>query len=239
MATFVASVSPVRAHHGDIHPSKSAECSRCPTARADTAPDRIFAADIDHRMAGQKLHEMLRHANRAHARAAAAVRNAKCLVQIQMAHVRADVARAAKPDLRVHVRAVHDKPARRCAWMISQISRIVSSNTPCVDGYVTISAARSLACASALALQIGHVDVAVRRRIATDHDLHPRHDRAGGIGAVRGLRNETDIAMRLAARFMICADHQQARRIRPANRRSAASEMPANPVISASHSSSC
>ena len=58
-------------------------------------------------MAGQKLHEMFRHANRPDARAAAAVRNAKRLVQIQMADVRADVARAAKADLRVHVRAVH------------------------------------------------------------------------------------------------------------------------------------
>ena len=41
------------------------------------------------------------------ARAAAAVRDAKCFVQIQMANVGADVARPAETDLRVHVRAVH------------------------------------------------------------------------------------------------------------------------------------
>ena len=50
---------------------------------------------------------MLRHADRAHARAAAAVRNAERLVQVEVADVGADVARAAQADLRVHVRAVH------------------------------------------------------------------------------------------------------------------------------------
>ena len=55
----------------------------------------------------QKRSEMLRHADRPDARAAAAVRDAKRFVQIQMANVRADVARPAKADLRVHVRAIH------------------------------------------------------------------------------------------------------------------------------------
>ena len=65
-------------------------------------------------MAGQKWNQMFRHANRPDARAAAAVRNAKRLVQIQMAHVRADEAGRGQADLRVHVRAVHiDLPAVR------------------------------------------------------------------------------------------------------------------------------
>ena len=75
-------------------------------AAADGA-DGIFAAEIDDVVAGQKFHEMFRHANRPDARAAAAVRNAKRLVQIQMADVRADEAGRVKADLRVHVRAVH------------------------------------------------------------------------------------------------------------------------------------
>ena len=50
---------------------------------------------------------MFRHADRADAGTAAAVRNAKGLVQIEMANIRADVARPAKADLRVHVRAIH------------------------------------------------------------------------------------------------------------------------------------
>ena len=50
---------------------------------------------------------MLGDADRPHARAAAAVRNAECLVQIEMANIRADVAGAAEADLRIHVRAIH------------------------------------------------------------------------------------------------------------------------------------
>ena len=50
---------------------------------------------------------MRRHANRPHARPAAAVRNAESFVQVQMADVRAHVTRPAKSDLRVHIRAVH------------------------------------------------------------------------------------------------------------------------------------
>jgi hypothetical protein len=53
-------------------------------------------------------------------------------------------------------------------------------------------------------------------------DFHAGHHRAGGIRAVRGDRDQANVAMRLAARFVIAADDQQARRIRPANRRSAA-----------------
>ena len=59
------------------------------------------------RIAGKKRHEMLRHADRSHARPAAAVRDAEGLVQIEVADVRADVAGRGQADLRVHVRAVH------------------------------------------------------------------------------------------------------------------------------------
>ena len=37
-----------------------------------------------------------------------------------------------------------------CSWTIAQIDWMRSSNTPCVEGYVTISAARSAECSSAL-----------------------------------------------------------------------------------------
>ncbi len=49
---------------------------------------------------------MLRHSNRSHAWAAAAVGATKGLVQIQMADIRAVIARSTKAHLRVHVRAV-------------------------------------------------------------------------------------------------------------------------------------
>jgi hypothetical protein len=84
-------------------------------------------------MAGQKFRQMLRHANRPHAGTAAAVRNAKGLVQIDMADVRPDAAGTAQADLRVHVRAVHiDLPAVIVDDLAN--SRMPSSKTPCVEG---------------------------------------------------------------------------------------------------------
>ena len=45
---------------------------------------------------------------------------------------------------------------------------------------------------------------------ATATTFIPAIDGAGGVGAVRGSGNQTDVAVRLAARFVIGADDQQA-----------------------------
>ena len=58
-------------------------------------------------MTRQKRRQVTCDADRSHARATAAVRDRKRLVQIQMADVGADRGRARQPDLRVHVGAVH------------------------------------------------------------------------------------------------------------------------------------
>jgi hypothetical protein len=154
MAYFVASVSPVRAHHGDIHPRNRQDARAAPRRGADRA-DVLFGMICfqprgEHRMARQKVNEMFRHANRPDAGTAAAVRNAKRLVQIQMAHVRADETGRGQTDLRVHVRAVHVNLA---AVRVDDFANLamVSSNTPCVLGYVTMRHDNSLLFASALA----------------------------------------------------------------------------------------
>ena len=93
--------------------------------------------------------------------------------------------------------------------MISQISRMVSSKTPCVDGYVTISAARSFLCASALARKSATSMLPFASH-ATATTFIPAMAALAGIGAVRGSGNQADVAMRLAARFVILANDQQA-----------------------------
>ena len=50
---------------------------------------------------------MFGNADRADSGTAAAMRDAKRFVKIEMANIGADVARPAKADLRVHVRPVH------------------------------------------------------------------------------------------------------------------------------------
>ena len=72
-------------------------------------------------------------ADRAHAGAAAAMRNAESLVQIEMADIGADIAGPGKADLRVQIGAVEIDLA---AMLVDDVADLadVSSNTPCVDG---------------------------------------------------------------------------------------------------------
>ena len=66
----------------------------------------------DEMCAGQVRREMLANRHRAHAGAASAVRNAERLVQVQVRHVRAELARLGEPDQGVEVGAVDvDLPA--------------------------------------------------------------------------------------------------------------------------------
>ena len=77
-----------------------------PHGAADTAPTPCAPPVVTTGLPGRNGDEVLRDADRAHARAAAAVRDAERLVQVQVADVGADVARAREADHRVHVRAV-------------------------------------------------------------------------------------------------------------------------------------
>jgi hypothetical protein len=163
--------------------------ARAAPRRGRNRPDGAFAAEIDDVVAGQKLDEMFRHANRADARSAAAVRDAKGLVQIQMADVRADEAGAGEADLRVHVRAVHVNLA---AVRVDDFANLA-------DGFLEHAVRAGIGDHQAreiglvrlgLRLEVGDVDVAVG--VARDgDDFHAGHDGAGGVRAVRevGMRH--------------------------------------------------
>ena len=58
-------------------------------------------------MRRQELHQVLGHGNRPHPRAAAAVGDAKGLVQIQMAHVNTDFPGPAQSHQGIHIGTVH------------------------------------------------------------------------------------------------------------------------------------
>ena len=142
-------------------------------------------------MPGQKRDQMCRDANGSHAGTAAAVRDAEGFVQVQMADVRADVAGTAEADLGVHVRAVHvDLPAVAMDDLADfldgflehavrgrigdhQRSEIVR------DGLRPWSRRSSTSILPSLVAGNGH-------------DFHAGHDGAGGIGAMRGGRDEAD-----------------------------------------------
>ena len=139
--------------------------------------------------------------------AAAAVRNAKGLVQIQVANIGADVAGAAKTDLGVHVRAIHVNLA---AVGMNDVANFADGGFEnAVGGRVgdhqrgEIVFVRVGFCA-----QIGEIDVAIFQA-GDRHDFESGHHGARRVGAVRGSRNETDIARGFTARRVIFPDRQE------------------------------
>ena len=83
-----------------------------PNGAADTGPTACGVAAIGRGMARQERRQMRLDADRSHAGAAAAMRNAEGLVQIEMADIGAVIAGPRQPDLRIHVGAVEiDLPA--------------------------------------------------------------------------------------------------------------------------------
>ena len=152
---------------------------------------------------------MLRDADRSHARAAAAVRNAKRLVQIEMTNIRADVARPAEADLRIHVRAVHVNLA---AMRVHDFANFADGRFEnAVRGRIGHhERAEIILVLIRFGAQIGEIDVAIFQR-RDRHDFETGHDRAGRIRPVRRVRDETDVAMTFAARGVIFVNREQAR----------------------------
>src|SRR5581483_7314612 len=66
-------------------------------------PDRVRQGAIGRRVARKERLEMRPDSDRAHAGTAAAMWNAKGLVQVEMADIGAVIARARQTDLRIHV----------------------------------------------------------------------------------------------------------------------------------------
>ena len=151
---------------------------------------------------------MRRHADRSHAGSAAAVGDAESLVQVQVADVRADVARAAETDLGVHVGAVHvdlaavlvDDPADLPDRALEDaVGRRVGDH----------QRGERVAVCGGLGPEVLQIDVAPG--VALDrHDLHAGHHRARGVGAVGRLGNEAGGPMGVAPGAVIGPHHQQA-----------------------------
>ncbi len=183
-----------------------------PHGAADNRVDRALAAGLHERMPGQVRRQVRRDADRPHARAAAAVRDRERLVQVEMADVGANRGRTRQTRPARSCWRRPCTPVRRARARCAQMSRISSSNTPCVEGYVIIRHGEAVAVLGRLRAQVVDVDVAVRRR-GDDDDAHAGHRGARRIRAVRRRRDEHDVAVRLAAVAVIRADHHQAREL--------------------------
>ena len=158
-------------------------------------------------MSRKERRQVLHHPDRPHARAAAAVGNAERLVQVQVADVGADVARAAEPDLRVHVGAVHVDLA---AVLVHDAADLPDRPLEHAVGAGIGDHQRGERVPMRRRLRAEIVEVDVAPRVALDrHHLHPRHHRARRIGPVGRLRDEAGDPVRLTPRPVVRADDQQ------------------------------
>ena len=109
-----------------------------------------------------------------------------------MADIRADVRRTAQADLRVHVCAVHiDLSAVGMDDSANFLDRLLKHAVR--RGIGDHQAGEVFFMRLGFGAQIGHVYVAIL--VAGDgNDFQPCHDGAGWVGAVRGGRDEADIA---------------------------------------------
>ena len=199
---------PRRAHHAQEHPGNRDDERAAPGRRADRAV-RLAQSRLAHDgVRREKRREVRRDRDRAHAGAAAAVRNAERLVQVDVAHVGPEIGDAREAGERVQVRAVEVDLAAGGVHPVADLpyrllEHAVGRRVGEHEGADTIAELPDLRG------KVRDVDVAVR--IARDHrDLQPRHVRGRGIGPMRRERDQAHVAMRFAARGLVVADRDEA-----------------------------
>src|SRR5262245_31771077 len=133
-------------------------------------------------MTGQERNKMLFHADRAHARAAPAMRDAKGFVEIEMPDIGAICPRLCKADLRVEIGAVEIDLAAAGMNDAANLANLGFENAMRggISDHDSGEIAGMLLC---LLPQIGEVDIAVTVAI-DDNDFHSGHLRGRRIGAV-------------------------------------------------------
>ena len=203
---FGGAAQPVFTQHLDITIGYGQQHGGAPGGRRH-GRDALVAARRHNRMRGEECPEVLGDADRAYARAAAAVGHGEGLVQVEVADVGADVAGVGQPHLRVHVGAVHvDLPA--CvvhgvhdladAALEHAVRRGVGDHQP----------AQLRTVFPGLGLEVFDVDVAL---VVTGHrdDLHAGHGGRRGVGAVGRGRDQHHVAVALSAALVVGADYHQ------------------------------
>ena len=162
----------------------------------------------DDGVVGQEGRQVRLDADRAHAGAAAAVRDAEGLVQVHVADVGTQLGGAGDADQGVEVGAVEIDLA---AMGVDQGADVLDRGLEHAvgAGVGDHQGGEAVLVLLGLGLEVGEVDIAVRVA-ADDHHAHAGHDRAGGVGAVGGGGDQADVAGLVVAAVVPGADGEQA-----------------------------
>ena len=193
------------AHHADVGPADGED------GRGSVGSGRngaAGAADVgEERVSGKEGDEVLTNADGSHAGSTAAVRDGEGLVKVQMGDVGPVFSRATESNLRVHVGSIE----------VDLTPGLVDEGADVGDGFLEDSVSgwvsdhdggQILAVLVDLGLDVLPPHVAVLVALEWE-DLHARHLSGGGIGAVGGGRDETELAVSLSSTLEVAADGEK------------------------------
>src|SRR6202022_386592 len=141
-------------------------------------------------------------------RAATAVRDAKRLVQIEVAHVGPIVARSSEPDLSIEIGTVEiNLPAERVHNLADRAAVLLEHATGrAIADHNRGKLTGMLLC---LAAQVGEIDVSLRIA-GDDNHVHSGHMGGSRVRAMGGRRDETDVAVAFPVAAVIGANGEEA-----------------------------
>jgi hypothetical protein len=94
------------AHKVNVDPRDGKNRAAAKRSGGDRA-NSIGTTGLDDRMAGEERSKVLSNTDGSHTGSTATVRNTEGLVKVQVANISANVTRAAKSDLSIHVGSIH------------------------------------------------------------------------------------------------------------------------------------
>mmetsp|Transcript_74236 Transcript_74236/g.215090 ORF Transcript_74236/g.215090 Transcript_74236/m.215090 type:complete len:685 (-) Transcript_74236:933-2987(-) len=196
---------PPSAEHRAEHPGDASDARLTPRRGADGP--QVAARRRPHDAVARKVRrEMLPHADGAEARAAAAVRDAEGLVEVQVADVRTDSAGGGEAELGVHVGAVH----------VHLSTVVVDDLADLLDVVLEEGARRGVG--NHERRQAVLVSLAERAELAHVHapgvvdplDFHVAHRGRGRVRAMGRPRDDADVALALADALQVLSDDEKA-----------------------------
>ena len=199
---------PLAAHETHVRPRDRQDARRAERRRRDRADARGGTGLREQRVVRQVRREVLTHRDRADAGATAAVRDAERLVQVEVRHVAAELARLSEPHHRVEVGAVDVHLATGLVDEAADLGDRVLEHTVC-RGVGDHDGREVLAVLLELGLEVVEVDLTRGGRL-DDDDLEARHDGRRRVRAVRRGGDEADVAVPLTVRLVVGVDREQA-----------------------------
>ena len=159
-------------------------------------------------MTGQVRREVGAHPDRAHAWTPSPVRNRKSLVQIQVRNIRTEHARLGQAHECIQIRAID----------VNLSPGLVDERTDLLDRFLKHAMrgwigdhqrSEVVLVLGDLRFEVCDIDIAdlVRR---DNNNVHARHNRTGGVGAMRTARDQTHGSLFIAVGAVVSADGHQA-----------------------------